>query len=220
MRGDRLRIEDRHRHAAEEVRRLLDAASTRRTTPWAISIGGESGSGKSELVRALADQYESRGRKVLLLQQDDYFVLPPKSNDAKRRQDLGWVGVQEVRLDLLDRHLAALRNGDDRLTKPLVDYGADQILEETLCAKGAEIVIVEGTYTTTLGNVDCRVFIDRTYEQTAADRSRRGRDAQDDFIERVLEIEHEIIAQQISRADIVITSSFDVAVSADSHAEG
>ena len=36
----------------------------------------------------------------VVLQQDDYFRLPPKSNHQKRLDDILWVGTGEVRLDL------------------------------------------------------------------------------------------------------------------------
>jgi len=211
MRGDRLLIEAHHRQAAARIQQEIEA--TRRDlhpAPLVVSIGGESGSGKSELGQALADRFQSVGRTVILLQQDDYFLLPPRTNDQRRRQELEWVGMGEVRLELLDRHLVALRGGATHLTKPLVDYDADEITEESIRAEGIDIVIVEGTYTTALDNVDRRVFIDRTYRQTAEARRRRARDAQDAFVERVLEIEHEIIASQMERADIVVTSDYRV----------
>jgi len=214
MRGDKLIIEAHHRSAAEAVKAHVGAAYADHPKPLIVSIGGESGSGKSELGRALVDVFEATERHVLLLQQDDYFRLPPKSNDRKRRQEITWVGMGEVRLDLLDQHLDALRRGAREITKPLIDYEADEILEETLAAAGAEIVIAEGTYTATLENVDCRVFIDRTYIQTEASRRRRARDAQDTFIERVLEIEHGIISKQISRADILVTADYSVVTAA------
>ncbi|MDZ7852604.1 MAG: hypothetical protein U5L98_08170 [Halomonas sp.] len=65
----------------------------------------------------MKEEIEKFGFRADVLQQDDYFVLPPKSNDAKRREDITWVGGQEVRTELLDEHLAAAQRGekfDDR----------------------------------------------------------------------------------------------------------
>ena len=111
MRGDVINVEDHHRRAAETIVALLAdevVARTRRTT---ISVAGESGSGKSEMGAALVEAFGDVGIGGVVLGQDDYFVLPPRSNDQVRREDIRWVGPREVQLDLLDEHLAAARSG-------------------------------------------------------------------------------------------------------------
>ena len=208
MRGDRLVIEPHHRKAAKELAALLEPRVDRRLL--VVSIGGESGSGKSEVARALADEFDRRGLSSVVLQQDDYFVYPPRTNDRKRREEIAWVGPNEVRLERLDEDLAALRSGADRIRKPLVFYTEDRIGEETLDANGARVAIVEGTYTSLLTNVDVRVFVERTFEETRDARVRRGRESQDGFLESVLRIEHGIIAPHRDRADALIASDYSV----------
>ena len=141
----------------------------------------------------LADALIRRGFTTLVLQQDDYFVYPPKTNHRTRRQDIGWVGMQEVRLDLLDEHLQQARSGAEAIVKPLIVYEEDRIVEETVSLQGIVAVVAEGTYTTVLENIDTRVFIDLTYLETLQSRLERARETQDDFLGRVLEIEHRII---------------------------
>ncbi len=203
MQGDRLVVRPRHRQAAatlaDRIQRHGDHAP-----PVIVAIAGESGSGKSETAQALADAFEQRGVPSLVIQQDDYFVYPPKTNDRKRRADIEWVGPQEVRLDLLDRNLEQIRHRAKAVVKPLVFYNEDTIAEETLDASTIGVAIVEGTYTMLLHNVDLRVFIARTYQETRSDRIGRAREAQDSFLERVLVIEHAIISRHKHRADIVI----------------
>jgi uridine kinase len=210
MIGDKLIIKDKHRQAAEQIveRILPELGSSRRI--YTISIAGESGSGKSETGQAVADSLSRRGFKTLVLQQDDYFVHPPQTNDRTRRQDIGWVGMQEVRLDLLDENLRQARSGAGTIVKPLVVYGEDRIVEETLSLQGIAAVVAEGTYTTALENIDTRVFIDLTYLETLQSRLERAREAQDDFLERVLEIEHRIISAQKRRADYLIDKEYRV----------
>ena len=210
MIGDKLIIKDEHRRAAEQiVERILPAL---RSCPRAyiITIAGESGSGKSEAGQAIADALIRRGFKTLVFQQDDYFVHPPKTNDRTRRKDISWVGMQEVRLDLLDKHLAQARSGAQRIVKPLVVYEEDRIIEETVSLEGIAAVVAEGTYTTELENVDTRVFIDLTYLETLRSRLERAREAQDEFLETVLEIEHRIISAHRSRADYIIDKQYEV----------
>jgi uridine kinase len=210
MRGDIILVGEEHRSAAAQiVDRLLDeiAASDRCYT---MTVAGESGSGKSETGQALADALAVHGVKALILQQDDYYVLPPKFNDAARRANFKWVGTTEVRLDLLDEHLAAARNGAPSITKPLVLYDENTISEETLSFDHAAVVIAEGVYTSLCENVDRRVFIARNRLETMDHRMKRGREAFDPFLEEVLTAEHEIISQHRPRADVIITRDYDV----------
>jgi len=210
MRGDVILVGEEHRRAAGlVVDGLIDPirATDRRYT---ITVAGESGSGKSETGQALADALERHGVNAVVLQQDDYYVLPPKSNDAARRANFCWVGTTEVRLDLLDGHLEAAQAGAAEVVKPLVIYDEDRIDEEMVSFEGAEVVIAEGVYTSLCEHADCRVFITRNRLETLEHRMKRGREDFDPFIEQVLTKEHEIISQHRERADVIITRDYDV----------
>jgi uridine kinase len=210
MRGDIILVEEEHRNAAEAiVDRLIDEvrSSERRFT---MTVAGESGSGKSETAQAVAEALEARGVGAVVLQQDDYYVLPPKFNDAARRANFCWVGTTEVRLDLLDSHLQAAQEGAAEITKPLVVYAENRIDEETTSLRGVEVVIAEGVYTSLCEHVDRRVFIARNRLETMAHRMKRGREDFDPFIEEVLTTEHEIISQHRARADVVISRDYEV----------
>jgi len=210
MQGDVILVEEHHRRVAEQIAPKILPAIQRKPGRYTITVAGESGSGKSETARALADALEQRQVRCAILQQDDYFVHPPRTNDATRRQDIGWVGTGEVRLDLLDRHLEQARGGAGELVKPLVIYEEDRITEETLSLEGVQVVIAEGTYTTLLEHVDHRVFINRNRLETMEARKKRGREEMDPFIERVLEIEHAIISAHRPRADTVISRDYEL----------
>jgi uridine kinase len=210
MRGDIILVGEEHRRAAGIiVDRLIDTikASPRRFT---ITVAGESGSGKSETGQAIAETLEQRGVHAVVLQQDDYYVLPPRFNDAARRANFAWVGTTEGRLDLLDAHLQAAQEGAAEITKPLVVYEHNTIIDETVALDGADVVIAEGVYTSLCSHVDYRVFIARNRLETMEHRMRRAREAFDPFIEQVLVEEHEIISQHRPMADVIITRDYDV----------
>ena len=215
MRGDKLVIDEGHVRAAQGILELIFPAIEKHDGPFSISISGESGSGKSEISSVLSDNLSERDVQSVILQQDDYFVYPPKSNAAMRRKDIGWVGTSEVRLDVLDRNLADVIDGKNSITKPLVIFEEDRIDEETLDLEGVKTVIVEGTYTTLLQNVHRHVFLDRTYHDTRDARKRRAREEQDDYLEQILQIEHEIISANKSRAHIIVSNAFEVTLSSD-----
>lgn len=210
MRGDKLIIETHHQDAAEHIAAMISARITSYSTPYAISVAGESGSGKSEIAQALANILTGYQYKSVILQQDDYFVYPPFTNDSRRREDIRRVGPQEVHLDWVDRNIGAIIDGTDSIEKPLVFYEENRIETEKIDVRECRAVIAEGTYTSLLKNTHLRLFIDRTYVQTLATRRKRDREAPDPFIERVLKLEHEIIKQHKAWADIVINSDYSI----------
>jgi uridine kinase len=218
MKGDRIVIEDHHRRAAARIVPLLrEAIAGKKTGRYVITVAGESGSGKSETAQAIAEALAPTGVKAVVLGQDDYFVLPPRSNNARRRQDPEWLGPHvEVRLDVLEANLRDAIAGAGAVSKPLVDYDANAIGQETVDLAGVQVLVVEGTYVSLLRRVDTRVFIARSRRDTLEHRRKRNRgsEADDPFIEQVLATEHKIIAGHRQLADLVITRDFDV-LSAD-----
>ncbi|MBF0447071.1 MAG: hypothetical protein HQL67_02605 [Magnetococcales bacterium] len=212
MQGDRILVEEHHRKAAVEIVNRLLGAIHKKPGGFAITVAGESGSGKSETAQAIVDELARQNISGITLGQDDYFVHPPKSNDRARRQDINWVGSGEVHLDLMSQHVHQILAGAKTIDKPLVLYQEDRIESETLDLQGVRVVVAEGTYTTLLDGIDAHVFIDRTFAQTKAHRQKRMRDASelDPFIDRVLEIEHRIISANRAKAHILIDSDYRV----------
>lgn len=203
MIGDKLIINEYHRQAAaqamEHVKTKIGSARL------AISVSGESGSGKSETAFCLGELLELEGMKVVVLAQDDYFRIPPKTNGAYRKTDISWVGSGEVNLDLMSRNAGQIKEGAESIVKPLVNFDEDKIGGETLGGGPWDIVIAEGTYTSLLDGLDVRVFINRTYHQTKKDRLKRAREeVTGSFIEQVLEIEHQVISKEKAKADVII----------------
>jgi uridine kinase len=213
MKGDILVLQDYHKRAASEIVPQIIERVRGKNSRYIITVAGESGSGKSETSRALANELEKHGIKSAILGQDDYFILPPKSNNAKRREDPNWLGPHiEVNLDALNQNLKDAVQGKNEITKPLVDYGANKIDEETICLEGVKVVFAEGTYTSLLKNVDTRIFITRNWLETLEHRQKRNRgsEASDPFIEQILATEHKIIAGQRHLADFLITNEYAV----------
>ncbi|MBF8290287.1 MAG: hypothetical protein HW391_1255, partial [Chloroflexi bacterium] len=110
-------VEAHHERAAATIAAHLGPRLVGLDRRATITVAGESGSGKSETGLALREALGRLGRHALVLQQDDYFLLPPRSNDRARRRDITRVGPGEVRLVLLESHLAAARDGARSLAK-------------------------------------------------------------------------------------------------------
>ncbi len=209
MRGDILILDKNHRKAARQSTAFfLDKVKTS-NRKFVISVAGESGAGKSEIAASISDILTENNISSFIIQQDDYFVYPPKTNAKKRLEDIAWVGMDEVKLDLIKKEISQVLAGETKLIKPLVIFDEDKIVTEEIDLSDIQVLIIEGTYITTINNIDTRIFIDRDYNDTRQSRLKRSREKQDDFLERILLIEHQIISKHKRLADIIITKDFN-----------
>ncbi len=212
MRGDKIIVGAHHEKAAKKIVEIILPQIRSIDGKYSLNVAGESGSGKSEIATAIVNELETHGIQSLILQQDDYYVYPPRTNDLTRRKDIHWVGTQEVHLDLLDQNLLDFLEGKNVIEKPLVMYNEDTITTERLAVKEAQVVIADGTYTTCLKHLKTRTFIDRNYNDTRGHRKKRGRHKSelDEFTSNILKTEHEIISKHKALTDIIITKEYDV----------
>lgn len=215
MKGDVVILEKHHINASTKILSYILPKVFGINRRYVITVSGESGSGKSEIAKALSDAFEDEGVNCVVLGQDDYFILPPRSNDKKRREDDAWLGPHvEVKMELLNQNILDALNGERVITKPLVNYTENSISEETVNLDGIKVVIVEGTYTALLRHADCRIFINRNRLDTLEYRKKRnrGNEAGDPFVEDVLKVEHKIIAGHRYLADVIISQDYQVSL--------
>lgn len=205
---------DHHESSERLAQRLLSLLSVR----WeshalqrrVIGVAGESGSGKSVTAEQLARACNGVGLQTMVLNQDNYFFLPPRTNHEHRIESLDNVGPHEVNMALIATHIAAFRARENDVVAPLVDYPGNRFVTQTLDFANTDLLIVEGTYVLQLADLDVRIFLEATHEDTEERRRARNRDIDAPIVAQVLAIEHEIIARQSSGADIVVGADFDV----------
>lgn len=207
MVGDVIILKNRHRRLAGRLLQKLEKDLHNRCV---ISVGGESGSGKSTMSMSLKEELEHQGYHVVILHMDDYYFLPPTDNHEARLEDLTRVGPQEVNLELLQKHIIDFKGGARLIDKPLVHYRENEIRSEVLTVEEPTALIVEGTYVTELDEIDHRIFMTRDYRQSYKDRLARGRDQGTAFIEKVLAVEHEIVRKHSVHADLLVDPHYRI----------
>jgi uridine kinase len=213
MKGDIVVLEEHHRKAGKLIASKIFPIIKKRSGRYSITVAGESGSGKSETAQAIADELNSRSLNTIILGQDDYFYLPPRSNDAKRRENPDWLGPHiEVNLPALQKNIDDAMRGSSIIDKPVIDYSEIVIRNEQVDFSDIKVIIAEGTYTSLLKNIDTKVFIARNRIETLAHRQKRnrGNEVNDPFVEDILKTEHKIIAGHIYLSDFVITKEYEV----------
>ena len=227
-RGDLPRIRSHHVDAATKLLpRILeridasDAVGERLT----IALGGESGSGKTEIGYLLALMLRGHGRGGVVIPGDAFFVRPPDENHANRlaadaRGALAeGVGPHEVDLARLDEILASARPRETASVSVPSDcrsLTARRYPRVPVALDGVDAVLVDLTYSLQLEHATCRIFLqpaslDRVDEVRARNLD-RDPDQDFDFIERVLRLEHDLIAPLIERADLIVDKNYGLRV--------
>ena len=213
MIGDIIKIDEKHLNTAEQIFASLNTKiHSGNQYKYAVGIAGESGSGKSVTAYAVSRILEKNNIKSVVIQMDNYFKLPPKSNHENRLISIDNVGTHEVNLDLLSQNIQDFKTGKDSFEKPLVNYPENSISTEIIDTKDVQVIIVEGTYILELDDFDFKIFIDRNYKSTYKNRMERNRDEKSDFVEQVLQIEHHIIKEYKSKANLILDNDYKVII--------
>ncbi len=203
MEGDKLLIKAGHTLVSKKILEAIGPA-IEETDKYTISVGGESGAGKSEIASEIGRLLEERGTRSAILQMDDYFIFPPRTTHEMRKRNIEQVGMYEARLDFMQCNLRSFKRGDVDIYKPLSIYAEDRLTTEVMQVADVDVLIAEGTYTTALDFIDCHVFIDRDYHDTRTDRETRARDILDELMASILEREHRIVREHKKLAQIVV----------------
>lgn len=213
MKGDILLLNEHHINAAKSIVSQITDKIQSKKNRFVITVAGESGSGKSETALAISNELKKLGISSVILGQDDYFYLPPRSNSEKRRMDSDWLGPHmEVNFAVFEKNLVDAIGGSTEILKPIVDYNANSVESESINLMGVKVILAEGTYTSLLKHVDVKIFIARNWLKTLEDRKKRnrGNEVNDVFTEGILATEHKIIAGHKQLADFVIGEDYEV----------
>jgi uridine kinase len=209
MSGERISWETSYGNFGKEILlHLREQLSQLGKERMVISIFGESGSGKTICALAIQNALEEIGIRSAILHMDGYFRLPPKKNHEARLANIHHVGPSEVNLDVLSGHIRLFHQGSKQLDVPITDYSSDTFRQEVLNLEGVQVLLAEGTYLGMIQDVDYRIYLSANYTQTLQNRQKRGRDAMDPFVEKVLAIEHQLVTHSALDADLVIDQHY------------
>ena len=214
MLGDVLLIAEKHERAGAQIVARLDAIDSDKVV---VAIGGESGSGKSELAHVVARALKDKGRLTKILHIDNYYMIRPQDREAWRKENgIESVGLGEIDWGLLDEHLDAFRAGKE-VEMPCIDLLTDQIDQLRTDFAPISVVIVDGLYPLHV-DADLRIFIDLTYHDTKKAQLLRGKEPQNEYRLSVLKREHEVVQGLRPLANYLVTPEFDL-VAAESTAD-
>jgi len=206
MLGDILLVTDKHKKIAALI---VDFSLKLKKKKLTIAIGGESGSGKSEVAHMISKYFKVRGVLAKILHTDDYYVLPPIKRKAWRtKEGVKKIGVSEYDWAKIDNTIFKFRENKECIM-PCIDLLTDQVDQLHTNFKGIDVLIIEGLYAIKT-NVDIRAFIDLTYHDTKEAQILRGKEPQTGFRLEVLKREHEVVLSLKPLANIIITKEFNM----------
>ena len=206
MLGDILLITNNHRKAAGQIVERLGGVKSGK---FVIAIGGESGSGKSELAHVIARRLKGKTELAKILHIDNYYkVSPTERTEWRVKHGIESIGLSEYVWDLINQNITEFRESKEAVL-PCIDLLTDQIDRLITSFEGIKYLIVEGLYPLE-ADADLKIFLDLTYHETKKAQVLRGKEPQNKFRMQVLEREHQVVQSLRPLADLIVTKDFEV----------
>lgn len=207
MLHDVLLITDKHKKAAEQI---VEQINTMEGQKIVIAIGGESGSGKSELGHEVARLLKGQNTPAKVMHIDNYYKTSPQErNPWRKAHGVENIGYTEYNWDFINRNLEEFCEDAAVAVMPCVDLLTDQEDFITTSFHGLRYMVVEGLYAVKI-EADLRVLIDLTYHETKKAQLVRGKETMDEWRLQVLEQEHQVVQSLRPLANLIVTPEFDV----------
>lgn len=207
MLGDVLLITEKHKKAAQVIVAHLGKMTGEKIV---IAVGGESGSGKSELGHEIARLLKAQGTPAKIMHIDNYYKTSPQDrNPWRKAHGVESIGYTEYDWTVINRNLAEFSADADDVLMPCIDLLTDQEDQLHTSFKGLRYMVIEGLYAIQ-AEADLRVLIDLTYHETKKAQLVRGKENMDQWRLQVLEQEHQVVQSLRSKIDLLVTKDFDV----------
>jgi len=199
MLGDVLLITDDHKKAASGIMNYLDKIEGKKII---LAVGGESGSGKTEIAHEIARVLKSQATPAKVMHIDNYYLTSPTERTPWRQEHgIESIGYSEYDWDTINRNLNEFHKGQDQVT-----IQEDQLITSF---KGLKYLIIEGLYAIQAA-ANLKVLIDLTYHETKKAQFERGKEPTNDYRWQVLQQEHEVVQSLRPQADLLVNKDFSV----------
>jgi len=200
-----LLITDNHKKAAKQLVSHLDQLSGNKIV---LAIGGESGSGKTEIAHEVARILKSRNTPAKVMHIDNYYLTSPTERTSWRKEHgLESIGFTEYDWKGINRNINEFRKDAEQVTMPCIDLLTDQEDLLSTSFKGLKYLVIEGLYAIQ-AEADLKVLIDLTYHETKKAQFERGKEEPNEYRWQVLQREHEVIQSIRSRADLLVSKDY------------
>jgi len=204
--GDVLLITDKQREAAKKI---IDRIAKLKKYKPVIAVGGESGSGKSEIAHLIAIGLKSKNMYAKILHTDNYYkVSPQERTEWRMRNGVESINYTEYNWEQIKNNIKDFK--ENRLSSlPFLDLLTDQCDKLITDFSKVKILILEGLYSL-YSDADLKIFIDLTYHNTKKAQLLRGKETLNELRLNVLKREHEVVQSFKPSADLIIDKDYKV----------
>lgn len=207
MLGDVLLITENHKKVAKQILSHLDELSGDKIV---LAIGGESGSGKTEIAHEIARNLKIRKTPAKVMHIDNYYLTSPVERTPWRKEHgLESIGYTEYNWEIINQNLKEFRQDQNQVTMPCIDLLTDQEDQLITSFEGLKYLIIEGLYAIQ-AEADLKILIDLTYHETKKAQFERGKELPTEYRWQVLQREHEVIQSLRDRADLFVTKEYSI----------
>lgn len=222
MLGDILLINDMHKAAAAGIYEhvIKDLKRYEERYRYIVGISGESGSGKSELSHALGKLLKEDNIRVKIIHTDNYYKVQPLLREEWRRNkgfdkigsdEYDWVKIRKTIRDFREEQECMI---------PCIDLIPEQVDKLITDFSKIDLLVVDGLYAIDAPDIDMRVFIDLTYQETKINQIIRMKEEMSDFRLHILECEHKAVLALKPKADLIVGKSYEIVKAKEYLSEG
>ena len=206
MIGDKWVFTNRQKVIASRIAKKLIDMPTPENGLYTISIGGGSGTGKTEIARITQERLIADGIKSLVISLDDYYVVRPEDrNESRLRLGVECVGLDEIFWEKLYRIIEAFKG---RMAFSLDEYNRfSRAYQQILFPiDKIDVLIIEGLYANNI-NSDLNIHLDANPDLTFDFRQKRAKECEvNDFRRKVVEQEYKIVNELVNKVNPVVYS--------------
>lgn len=170
-----------------------------------FSIGGESGTGKTEVAeevqRILFEKYKIR---CFLMHIDDYYKTDFHDRD-KIRKSTGIIGREEINWKKIKKITNDFKHYEPKIYVQMIYRYIDKVIHMIVPTSTVDIILIEGLYGCYFKKAEYRIYLEGGINDTYEFRKQRRKENPDDkFRQYVLERERNCVVQSKKHSDIII----------------
>lgn len=209
MKGDIIIIEEEQRKKAQRAfEKIMELV--RSNDKLIVTIGGVSGTNKSEVAYLIQEELYARSISSMALSLDDFYKTNWRDrNRVRRKKGIDSVGIKEIEWSAIEAIAKKFKRGTKLIKTREINKYSDQF--EHYYIKRADLVrvlIIEGLYSCylkQLGCVDFCVYLDGSIDDTYRFRKKRSKENPDStFRQGVVKREAEDVLKTKEHADLII----------------
>ena len=191
--------------------------------PVLICVAGGSASGKSTLVKEIADVFKDKD--IVVIKHDDYY-RDQSNMSREERKKVNYDHPKQLENELLIKHLKALLN-NEAIDKPIYDFVLQTRSDKTERVEPAKVILLDGILVLEDARIrdlaSIKVYVEcdediRLIRRIKRDMVERGRDFEgiiNQYLTTVKPMHHSFVSPSKRYADIIIPNDYSHNVAVD-----